>query len=517
MDRYYGEYPSQGNYKEPNKERHGLLRRATVLLGLLSALGGGAKVAGPTVVESIRDFVLPNTAVLAGENPGGGTKDQGPNNVLTPALTLTPSPTLTPEPTLTSVPPPTAEFFSRQNIEGAVFVFDSQHQPVSYTLPSGESIEFDPTEIRRVRERAKQSQETEVLDTIRFQTKEANNPNIPTINNRSSTEHPVLKTLPKNTLTEVELKQRNIEVIQADNTQLYIRSQAFEEGGPLQYFQGKIILVPGPVVSPGYLKDDKYNEVRGLLEDLPEIEKYRTQIIKKTEEYLDNLRSGLLKAKKENNFKDMALYEDLLGEFKADILSYQKATTEELLIEINQASRAGGKYVEADSPVIFIAVGVPTNTTEVRLFFDKNGNCHVSYGGILPSPGLQPKENQSCPDPTDFRRNPAASSESGSYSYGAQTSGQALRHEIMHYRLMTENYFRRLKLKHEILATAPDNNEYTTDEAAMEGIRDAWKKWVESGYTDDSGYCFVFSLPEGGFILTSHLGSLRESAPKINL
>jgi hypothetical protein len=46
----------------------------------------------------------------------------------------------------------------------------------------------------------------------------------------------------------------------------------------------------------------------------------------------------------------------------------------------------------------------------------------------------------------------------------------------------------------------------------MDGISRAWKKWVDSGYKDDSGYYFVFSLPGGGYIMTKHKGEKGTSA-----
>ena len=144
-------------------------------------------------------------------------------------------------------------------------------------------------------------------------------------------------------------------------------------------------------------------------------------------------------------------------------------------------------------PIIFLAVGQITfDLNREVLFFDKDGHFGADNKNIFPDvpSDTRPNPSQTHPNPDDFQMNPNASSnDPKSYPYGAQTPGQSLRHEAEHNVLEAQGIF----------------NEYHTDMRAMEGIRDAWERWEKSGFTDNSGYYFVFSLPPeegGGYILT---------------
>lgn len=104
------------------------------------------------------------------------------------------------------------------------------------------------------------------------------------------------------------------------------------------------------------------------------------------------------------------------------------------------------------------------------------------------------------PDPADFVKFPVSPNDPSAYPYGAQAIGQALLHEIAHDELIAQRQLKGL----------PKNrSEYDADIRAMERIRDGWEKWKNSGFIDDSGYFFIFSLREGGYILTNWTHSIN--------
>lgn len=92
-----------------------------------------------------------------------------------------------------------------------------------------------------------------------------------------------------------------------------------------------------------------------------------------------------------------------------------------------------------------------------------------------------------------------------SYPYGAQTAGLTLRHESAHDEFIAQKFMK---------GEAPHYSEYDTDMKAMETIRNAWERWERSEFTDNSGYYFIFSLPEGGYILTENKSPTNSTAPE---
>ncbi|MDO8599828.1 MAG: hypothetical protein Q7R44_00240, partial [bacterium] len=142
-----------------------------------------------------------------------------------------------------------------------------------------------------------------------------------------------------------------------------------------------------------------------------------------------------------------------------------------------------------DSTIV-IAVGKTFQEFQ-GLFFDELGNL-VSVGRRYGRSGLN--SDQTYPDPSSFKLNPNASPKGPDfYPYGAQTLGFALRHEISHDILMAQQWNN---------SGTMDTNEYDTDMKAMESLKQAWERWVNSGYKDNSGYPFILRLPDGTYILT---------------
>ena len=353
-----------------------------------------------------------------------------------------------------------------------------------------------------------------------------------------SIEHPRTSELPKDVLSEEELKKRGIEIIQADNTNLYIREGAFAQGEPLADFNNgdrelTIVLINGPVVSPYFMSDPKYAEVKKLLPE--EIRKeesivqYREKRVKEQElqvEYFrqdakelaeeiqtqqnpsQHLLDKLSEAKGQvllhklfvEMYKNVITEKDILAEMALTSQSRDKAGLHQVLYGNSLTFFSDGSRTENRSIVdatIFLAVGQVENQRYKVIYFMPEGEI----GSLIWSSGLgedlRPLSRQTHPNLKDFHINSMASPEDPlSYPYGAQTPGQTLRHEVQHDLEKREGWVKE--------GRTAENNEYNTDMKAMETIRQAWEKWENSGFKNNSGYYFVFSLPEGGYILTKH-------------
>lgn len=196
---------------------------------------------------------------------------------------------------------------------------------------------------------------------------------------------------------------------------------------------------------------------------------------------------------------------------KANLYDYQKNLTDEaiaaeILLNRKEEETAGQHFYEYDyerdsnfnpissTPIkkttIFVAVGGNTSNHKREVFyFDKSGKFATNPFWIqqrVYDKAPQPKETY--PDPSEIKstdENPEG------YLYESSGVGFTLQHEVAHHRANLEG----------------NNNEQNADMSAMDTIRKAWEVWKKSGFTDNSGYYFVFSLPPekgGGYILTEH-------------
>lgn len=377
--------------------------------------------------------------------------------------------------------------------DGYEIFINGEGLPYKYRDSAGGETQFDMKLVTASRESALKHEEPEVVDLIPVPPSSFISSAI-----SYSRDHPETSKLPDDVLSEVELKEHGIKIIQADNTTLSIRKGAFEEGGPLAQFDGKrkliIAVLDAPAVIYSAAKDPKYDQVRKLLHEKEiYVKNYRFVKIAQIEEELNTLR-------KDASVKAVVGQDTLLS---LKVLEYEyrhTVTDEQIAYEASvDTAEAAGQYFYpgisgiANTAVVFIAAGSYNRPSGlIRVFFDSNGNCQVDHTDDTEYIGsdYSPQASQTYPDPLKFRFNKNAKADiPRSYPYGGQTAGQILRHELEHDELITEQ-------------KTPNFSEYQTDINAMEEIRNARFLWQESGYKDNSGYCFVFSLNDGGYILT---------------
>lgn len=388
-------------------------------------------------------------------------------------------------------------------------VLDTEGFPVEYLSADGNINSFDLSEIKEIQQEAVNSGEPQILAMFPSENK-TYYANSQRTDDNFLEKHPVLSDLPEDVLSEEELAANGVRIIQADNTILHIRKQAFEEGGPLAELANQhgsekltIVLVDAPLLARIFMKDKRYDEVRDIIPFSQEnLEEYRLEKVKELQSKLVFLRD---KSDKEENGSSGFFNEQLLF-LKMEIYAYENSiiTDEQLFMKKSSKSLgAVGKYFGGENytdRTIFVAVGHENLGSTMKVFyFDANGKFGLASTVFHIGSGIDftPNLNQSCPDPDGFYLNPEASSDDpGSRPYGAQSPGLTLGHEVKHDELIAQ-----------AVKEGRERNysEYDTDTEAMQRIRDAWGKWEESGFTDNSGYYFVFSLPleeGGGYILT---------------
>ena len=405
---------------------------------------------------------------------------------LAPEATKTPEPTLTPKPAET-MQEPQYEYEHRLGLKVA---FDKKNGlPAKYIFEDGREVKFDMEEVGKIREKALSSGESEIVSMVLLDNA-IQNPKTSYLmrDNNYSLDHPKTAELPKDVLSEDELMDRGVTVFQAENiTNFYIRKGAFEEGAILANFNHtgkelKILILDGSVIDPKYLNDPKYQDaINKIPEENRSVKDRRDYMIKNAGWNLEGMRRAIKKLKESNKTID-PYYEESIFEQKKIEYRYKNLMTDDQILKEYFSENAQGLHSPSkDNKTIFLSLG-GRNFNYVTIYIDPDGFGRIQSKTSSGSAG-RVEQKQTYPNPQDFQINPTASPNNTlSYPYAAVTPGLVARHELVH----TES-------------------EYETDMKAMQSIRDAWDKWVESGYKDNTGYHFVFRLPPeagGGYILT---------------
>lgn len=446
------------------------------------------------------------------------------------------------EQTPASAPLPSFATPSTENLSlNKRVILDKDGFAVKYVLPDGKKVSLDREEVKKLSEKAIASGEPEIIAIVpKNETPERKFQYTP--------EKPRTRHLPKDVLSPKELKKRGITIIQPPPSvdhprpvNLFIREGAFKEGERLAEINRidhplTIVLVDGPFLGERFLQDSRYDTVRPMLKQPNEnqeeiIERYKQSLINSLEDtrlgrvrWIDkNERILLVKAEiaamakgfvgKEAILTNMAMPDGIYARDKftvgLHVMRAQSSSTTVLRVHVDDSSVTTEEKEEEKHPVektskkstIFVSVGEQSpKTSFTYIYFKPNGSLahgdsRIGFLAYTPESNMIPKARQTHPNPKDFKLDSQASHENNDYPYGAQTPGLLARHEDEHIYTF---------------------NEFDADMNAMEGIKRAYRRWVESGFTDNSGYYFVFSLPPeegGGYILTEHKPSSDSTAP----
>lgn len=420
----------------------------------------------------------------------------------TPTVDLTPDATATPPPTTEPTATETANSYSIKEVKGGgntlQFIVDKDNFPLAYLSPNDlKAVYLDVRELQSIKDRAVSSQQTQIAKIISLVEGQATFQPTP--------EHPRTLNLPSDVLSEAELAQKGISIIQGKDTQLYIRSQAFnniysELGHLTPEKRLKIVLVDGPLVLPDYLQDKKYDGVRNLISNARinfegssyELNEFKNKKIAQAEKELSEALSA------QNNISpDSSQYEEVQVKIIELIyrVNFFRSSSEDQVFLASIPSFPRGMYVfdkNNQTGVAFLAVGKGASPHEdFVISFDPLGRIHFSSYQMSGYHAV-PKAEQTYPNPDSFTLSTNVTTENPyMYRNGGYHIGFALRHELQHDALEPLSKIFR-QGEEEVLA----------DFRAMRLLREAYTRWKDSDFKDNSRYVFVFSLPEGGYILT---------------
>lgn len=401
------------------------------------------------------------------------------------------------------------------NLEGLRVFFGPDDLPTHYITPDGSEIRLDRDFLSKAREAAIKNKEVEFVSILPRETV-TNESAEPTL------EHPVISERPTNALNEEQLKRRGISITQSPEVEFFLRSPAFEEGGIFETFTEdgprklKIVLVDGPVAAAPFLQDPRYDDVRPYLEDAAFLkndeflqpgfaERYR----EKHEKLLASLRKQLEEGHgtREYTVSMIQTAKELL--FKLDHLEgpelmkflAEKTTGRSGLYipPYNPEMPHAFKYPEKSkqetgTAVLFVAAGDSVQPAEeIKMFFDGNGKFQVKSEKNLHRKSFLPSEKDSMPDPERYKHDIEANPmDPTSYPYGAQDVIAIVYHEGEHDVMIGAALHK---------GELADTSEYQTDIGFINRLRAVRKRWVESGFTDDSLSSFGFRLRNGKYII----------------
>lgn len=390
--------------------------------------------------------------------------------------------------------------------EGVKVAFDKEGLPVEFKLIDGTNGVFDREEVKRIKKKAIVSKEPEIISQV-IQVFGTSDPDY--TKPSYSKEHPKVTELPDDVLSNEELKKRGVTIFQAPNTKFYIRENAFAEGGILAGFNSTgrnltIVLSNGNTTGT-YLDNASYAESIGKLnsrnKEIPPMKEKKIKYLKQKLESLRQDKEGDSRLGTDHN--DDILYTKMIIEEYRTL--NDERVIEDYTDEIYSGDMVLGRYKRGYDPTIFISVQEQGDYYIRAFYFDPKGVfatdlLHIGYGLEFP------KDFPTHPNPKDFKLNSEVFSDNRSkvYDYEMYAPGFTVRHEFKHDELIQGKIDKGEK---------PNESEQEADIRAMQGIQLAWEKWEKSGFTDNSGYDFVFSLSKGGYILTENKSSSDSASP----
>lgn len=410
----------------------------------------------------------------------------------------------------------TPDFEESEKVE---FILGQDQIPNIALFRDGSSLQLDRNKVLTSLETAKRSGMPQVID--------GQVASIPTWKEKEAQGIPRFS-LPDDVVSEQDLSEKGIKIIQPDNTHLYIRESAFMQGGPLETFNiGKrnltIVLVDGPTPTEQFMKDARYDSVRQWVHlDSVVSKKYRQNYILKTEADLEMYENLFKKYTKDQKEREINY---LLGSMAENYFWENKLTE----VEVSDIARMrhdfftfGGYHIgpvissslsetgfnmHGESLIFIATTGREPKRLIGRIVFAlPNGQVKAlvkelgDIGGGLMDLTPDPEQNLLTPEQINenaalmegIRRWHGEPTTKNSYKFGFDTSAWSLRHELKHDAFIGGRLF---------LGQAPDSSEWDTDIAVEKDVVQAYKFKEETG--NDALYSFLLSVPPeygGGFI-----------------
>lgn len=415
---------------------------------------------------------------------------------------------------------PQPEDFAKEQkgvLDDVVIYTDGYGLPIRCILPDGKTVNFDKAKMLGAKLNAvlltKNGEARplfiNIIDLGKSDSK---------IQFKATADRPRIFEKPSDILSPEELGKYGTSIIQGKNVSLNIRKGAFEKEGPLfeqaEFFRRTgnkltIVLVDGSALLTDYMGETKYDPVRKILagqqKDLTDADvlafkaKKIGKIKEDCEKSLKDLRNAVDLG--ESNSLNIEKHEKKFVKAAVALYTYENVLPTDQLRTImakpgvfaGSSTFIGTRQMPGDS-TIFIATQSEKRRI-LTLYFNVKGDCVVTISSF--GPNFAPRPSQTHPRLDDYDiKDIDCATYPEEYPVGAQDLGQSFLHEIEHLRkwirkFLTDPGLGELK-----------EEECSVDMESLEWIKSGFSKWRSSGYKDNSGYFFVWGIPEGGYIYT---------------
>lgn len=323
--------------------------------------------------------------------------------------------------------------------------------------------------------------------------------------------HPFLTELPDDVLSEEELAERGVEIIQGNQAKLFIRSGAFREGQVLEGYSKdgrklRIVNIESIALFRQGIPEGKYQDVRHIIPEFPK-DALREAIELKAEFHLNEAKKEAMLLQGQNPIESHTAEENYMSNLVlAEATKRGKVKDRELISfalenlrqEIDLPHYAqdilhmGGFYLPLSGyDYIFINTNSTTLNYYHALIVKPDGSFdYVRTGESFGRPFLQKGVKASIPDSNDSYWVDEEGKKRGYIRY-PMNAGQIFHHEAVHAHGNRGPGIVRFVNK-SIFIVNPAREEHLTDKETIEREELARRKW-ETG--DDSDLHFLYQVP----------------------
>jgi len=399
--------------------------------------------------------------------------------------------------------------------------------PVMFTFSDGQELYPDQQKVEELKKKAQAEGQPQLIDVAVVKTdyryrgsnKDLDAPSIPLSISGFEDKNPILQELPSDVLTDIELKEKNIAIIQGGESKLYLRPSIFNKNEALEAMN--------PQTEINAAGDEKLvtkqksltiivTETFGLFKQLmtgeaktitdkqdwfptfPQdiIDSYVQLEIGRLNKQISSLEKKIEKAKDQE--AKMELEQQVMdiqpilaafseGKFPIQQLiggAIENSSYLDFPEKVKKEIKVGGYWTrnkDGDNYIYFLTCSMSSNIV-YGIYLDKDGNVQVNpqityYGGEKGS-GVPPNSNYlSCPTPGHY------------LSPGGSSILEILKHETYHFYNSSHNL---------------PNSEDDTNMRTLWDIKAASDTFENSDYKDSSEYSLVLTLPNWlgkGYIL----------------
>ena len=262
---------------------------------------------------------------------------------------------------------------------------DSSGLPTSYTTEDGTTKAFTAEEIARMRDLQRDALttgNTVIGEVITITGEPLVAPDLMPVTGEIDT------------LSDEELAEHGIRIINADQAGIMLTAAAVAEGGPLDIFkvgenEMTVVVVTGPFLDQAFMADGRYDgfrdKVPAISEDITaayraeQITNYENTLLAYDSESIDNVDIFAYVSAELRRYENMTHAELLIEMYNSGLLADQAVvyTQSDTVALYEPGSADAANYPNATMSSVFLTEYNPTTDNQYVFYFDKSGQLRI--------------------------------------------------------------------------------------------------------------------------------------------